>query len=308
VTDLEIGMALPTMAGEIETPGIGGVADAARHVERLGLESVWVPDLVTGDGTPVLEATVALAAAAAATARVGVGFSVLVLPLRPVALTAAQIQTLQHVSGNRVLLGVGSGASSGTPFWQAVGGPTRGRGRRTDAALEVLPQLIAGAPTRLVDQPGQPVVTLAPPAPVPPILVGGGDSDVALRRAATRGDGWFPSLLTPDRLAVGVTKLRELAAERGRPTPNVTVGIHAVLGTDQTARSARDALVRDLMDGPGMSPEQAAMIVVTGSPKQAAERFAAYAAAGADRLVIAPTGRDWMRRCDLVAEANAMLG
>lgn len=122
----------------------------------------------------------------------------------------------------------------------------------------------------------------------------------APRRAATRGDGWFPSPLTPDRLAVGVAKLRELAAEHGRPTPNVTVGIHAVLGTDQAVRSARDALVRELVDGPGMSPEQAATIPVTGSPEQAAERFAAYATAGADRLVIAPTGRDWMRLPGLV--------
>lgn len=307
MADLKVGTALPTMEDEIETLGAGGIGAAAQHVEQLGLESVWVPDFIIGDGTPALESTVALAAAAGATDRVAVGFSVLVLPLRRVAWTAAQIATLQHVSADRVLLGVGSGASPDSPFWRAVGAPARERGRWTDAALEVLPQLIAGNPTRLEYQQDQPVVTLAPSALVPPILVGGGASEVALRRAVTYGDGWFPSLVTPEHLAVGVAKLRKLAAERGRASPSVTVGIHAVLGNDESARSARESLVRDLIDGPGMSPEAAAVIPVTGSPEQAAERFAAYAAAGADRLVIAPTGGDWMRRSELVAEAQTLL-
>lgn len=83
MAELEIGIGLPTM-GEIETLGtVGGIGAAARHVEDLGFESVWAPDLIIGDGTPSLESTVALAAAAAVTDLVHVGFSVLVLPLRP---------------------------------------------------------------------------------------------------------------------------------------------------------------------------------------------------------------------------------
>ncbi len=149
MAEFKIGIGLPTM-GETETLGItGGIRATARHVEELGLDSVGASDLITGDGTPSLESTVALAAAAALTDRVHDGFSVFVLPLRPVAWMAAQIATLQHVSGNRVILEVGSGGFPGTPFWRAAGGPARERGRMTDAALEVLPQLIAGEPTRL---------------------------------------------------------------------------------------------------------------------------------------------------------------
>lgn len=308
MTELAIGATLPTL-GEPGMSGIPDIATAARHFERLGFESVWVPDLIIGDGTGALEATVALAAAAAATERVRVGFSVLVLPARPVAWAAAQIATLQHISGNRVLLGVGSGLSSATPFWRAVGGPRSGRARWTDAALDVLPSLIAGEPTRLEHEPDRPVVTLAPGAPVPPILVGGfRDSDASLRRAAAYGDGWFPSLLTPESLAAGAGKLRRLAAERGRETPGVTLGTHVVLGAGEAARRASDSLISGMVDDHGISPEEAAEIPVTGSPRQAAERFAAYAAAGAERLVIAPNGTDWARQSELVAEAYDLLG
>lgn len=306
MAEIKIGIGLPIM-GELETLGIiGGIGAAARHVEALGLDSVWAPDLIIGDGTPSLESAIALATAAAVTDQIHVGFSVLVLPLRPVAWVAAQIATLQHISGNRVLLGVGSGGFPSTPFWQAAGVPARERGRRTDAALEVLPQLIAGESTRLGHEPNQPVVTLAPGAPVPPILVGG-NSDGAIRRAARYGDGWFPSLIAPDALTSGAAKLRALAAKKGHTTPGITVGGHAMLGNDTAARSARDAFVRGLVANHGMTPEAAAAIPIIGSPEEVAERFAAYAAAGVERLVLGLDCEAWMRQCELIAEAHALL-
>jgi alkanesulfonate monooxygenase SsuD/methylene tetrahydromethanopterin reductase-like flavin-dependent oxidoreductase (luciferase family) len=309
---LEIGIGLPTF-GNRGGPEHLDVGAAARHAEALGLDSVLVADLIIGDGSPALEATVALAAAAASTKRVSLGFGVLALPLRPVAWLASQVQALQHLSGNRVLLGVGSGGLPGTPFWQAVGVPEKDRGRRTDAALRVLARLIAGEPTRLEDQPGQPVVTLAPAAPVPPILVGG-NSETAIRRAAAYGDGWFPSQIAPGTLAVGVARLRELAAERGRLAPAVHVGGLTILdGEDSVAaaRATRAAFVRDLPGDHGISPDEA-MAMVTVSPAEAAERMAAYAEAGADSIGISPgpgsVGQAWMRVCERVAQARDLLG
>src|SRR5689334_8593782 len=106
----------------------------------------------------------------------------MILPLRPVAGVAKQVASLQHVSGGRVILGVGAGGDRHDASWQAVGVPRRERGARTDAALRVLPGLIAGADSA--------EVRLAPAASVPPIVVGG-MSDAALRRTVEFGDGWF---------------------------------------------------------------------------------------------------------------------
>src|SRR5262245_18452946 len=100
-----------------------------RHAEDLGLESVGFPDVLVGDGMPMLEPVVGLAAAAAATEHELLGFSTLVPPIRPLALLSAQLLSLQHLSRIRLMLVVGSGGFFEAPFWQATGLPLGQRGR-----------------------------------------------------------------------------------------------------------------------------------------------------------------------------------
>lgn len=299
---IKVGISLPTMA-DLAPKGFPGIAAGARHVEQAGLDSVSVSDFIMGNGAPALEATVALSAAAAVTTRVDLRFSLLVLPLRNLAWTAAQIGTLQHLSGNRVILGVGSGGAPGTPFWQAVGATAEGRNTRLVRSLELLPGLLAGEETTLPDGTA---VTLAPAVPAPPVLVGG-NSDNAIRRAALHADGWLPSMASPASVARGVAKLREAAEEAGRPAPTTTVWLHAGLGDDESVRSARAAFEKSLVDMYGLTPEEALLVPIGGSPKEAAERFAAYAEAGAGHLDLLVDGGDWERQVELIAEARALL-
>ncbi|MGH3152077.1 MAG: LLM class flavin-dependent oxidoreductase, partial [Streptosporangiaceae bacterium] len=134
----DVGVFLPSMSRRGERPP--DIAAAARHAEDLGLESVWAVDqLIAGTGTPIIDSTVALAAAAAVTSRVRVGFGVMILPLHPVVWVAKQVASLQHISGDRVILGVGAGGDRHEASWAAAGVPRRERGRRTDAALRSLP-------------------------------------------------------------------------------------------------------------------------------------------------------------------------
>jgi alkanesulfonate monooxygenase SsuD/methylene tetrahydromethanopterin reductase-like flavin-dependent oxidoreductase (luciferase family) len=100
----------------------------ARHAEDAGLDGVFVGDHLT-PAVPVPDSTLALAAAAAVTSRVRLGFGVMVLGLRHPAWAARQVATLQQLSGNRVILGVGLGGSAhGAAAWQAVGVPHQERG------------------------------------------------------------------------------------------------------------------------------------------------------------------------------------
>src|ERR1700754_4156352 len=222
MSTIKIGTGLPIAMEELQDADTPPVTEAARRIEELGFESLWVPDLIIGDGTPTLEAALALAAAAAVTERVRIGFSVLVVPLRPAPWLAMQIATLQHLSNGRLLLGVGSGGFPGAPFWQALGIPGPQRGRITDDTLRLLPRLLSGESVQLPH--GGPPLTLAPSAPVPPVLVGCSDS--AFGRVLEFGDGWFPSLISPADLGPAVERLREQAAEQGVRTPTVTVGGH----------------------------------------------------------------------------------
>lgn len=188
---IKIGTTLPTDAAS--------VVQGARDLEEWGFESGWLPDLLIGDGTPGSEPTLALAAAAAVTERIMLGFSVLVVPLRPAPWLAAQVATLQQLSGNRLILGVGIGGFPAAPFWQALGVSGKDRGRRTDAALAALPPLLAGDRVKI----GGAALRLAPSTPMPPVIVGG--SERAFDRVLTHGDGWFPSLISPTDLAPAAT-------------------------------------------------------------------------------------------------------
>lgn len=280
----------------ITLPGFGGDAvEHAQHAEGLGLESVWHGDHLI-PVTPFPDATLVLAAVSATTTRIKLGFGVMVLPLRPVAWAAKQVATLQHLSGDRVLLGVGSGGGAhGEAAWRAVDVSFAQRGRRTDEALAVLPDLVRGKAAALHGA----EVVLAPGATMPPVLVGGGGG-VALRRAARFGDHWYPAFVPLRAVSSGVARLRELAQEHGRPVCGVTVGVSVALG--DVPASVVEHRIRS-MAGYGIGEEQAREVLVTGSVEQARDHFGRLAEAGADRVVAMPFTDDRFRQAELVAEA-----
>lgn len=264
---VQIGVFLPTSRPDIATSGAGEVRASARAAEAGGLESVWANDHLVA-GQPMLDSTVALTTAAAVTDRIRVGFGAMLLALRPTAWAAKEISTLQLLSDGRLLLGVGTGnPAHGEIGWLAAGMPFAERGVRTDRALAVLPELVAGKPARLADGLE---VTLSPGAAVPPVLIAGNGAR-ARQRAAAQGDAWMPIDPGLDRLPGLLRELGELAQRHERPTPAITVV------------------------APALSAE----------PRRAAEELAAYEAAGVERVVLAPTGPDWRRDYAFAAEVRA---
>lgn len=257
---IEIGVILPTSTPDPARPIIGDVRVAARFAEELGLDSVWSTDHLVASA-PILDSTAVLATAAAVTDRITVGFNVMLLSLRPVAWAAKQVTTLQQLSGNRLVLGVGTGnPAHGDVAWRAAGLSYADRGAHTDAALEVLPDLVAGKPVSLGDGLD---VTIAPGSAMPPVVIAG-NSRAARRRAGRFGAGWASIGLTPTEVADGL-------AEIGNP------GVEATIV------------------GPGVGDD----------PKRAAELIAQYAAAGAGRVILAPTGPDWRRDYEFAARVRA---
>ena len=170
------------------------ISGPLRFAEQTGLESVWTTDHLVASA-PMLDSSVVLATAAAVTERITIGYGVMLLALRTPAWAAKQISTLQHVSGNRIALGVGTGnPAHGDIGWRAAGMSFADRGRRTDESLQVLPALVTGQPAALGDGLE---VTLSPGAPMPPVLIAG-DGERAMRRAAAFGEGWISIGLRPE--------------------------------------------------------------------------------------------------------------
>ncbi|MBC6468989.1 LLM class flavin-dependent oxidoreductase [Actinomadura alba] len=297
---MEIGVILPSI-GMQRAQGLD-LPTAARHAEDAGLDGVWHGDHLA-TGTPSLDCAVALAAAAAATERIGIGASVFIPAIRPLVWAAKQIASLQHVSGGRLILGVGSGG--GPAQWAAAGVPYDRRGTRTETALELLPALLAGDRVRLPDEPGRPEVELAPAVAPPPIWVGNASS-VAIRRAARLGDAWFPSLVPPAEIAAGAERLAGLAAEHGRPVPVIATGVAGALGS-RPGVPTREQIATGISGAYGRPIEEVMSLPITGDPHEAAERLAAYRDAGARHIVMGISGGDWRHQCDLLAETRSLL-
>jgi alkanesulfonate monooxygenase SsuD/methylene tetrahydromethanopterin reductase-like flavin-dependent oxidoreductase (luciferase family) len=279
-----IGVFLPTLSDR-GAPVLDPVA-AAVHAESLGFESAWVVDqLIAGSGNAILDSTLVLAGAAAATKRIRLALGVLIVPLREPAWIAKQVATLQHLSHDRVLLGVGVGGDRHGRSWPAVGVPRSERGRRLDAALAVLPDLIAG---NEIDG-----IQLAPAATVPPIVVGG-MADPAVRRAEAH-DGWFLLPMAPD----GVAK-----AARHVTVPVTANQTLAIVG-DETLPPRGD-VVQQMVDPNGLYGVPAEFVdqfLHYGEPDEIAERLQAYGKAGAARIVVTFAAGDWHRQAELLAYA-----
>lgn len=273
------------------------IAALADHVERLGLHGVFIGDHLGGPG-PSLDASLVLATAAAASTRISLGFGVMQPALRHPVWAAKQVATLQHLSGGRVVLGVGVGGGSAQD-WAALRLDHARRGLLTDQALRQLPDLIAGHPTHVG---AAEAFQLAPGADVPLILVGG-NSARARRRAAEHAAGWFPSMITADDLAVGITDLHRRRDELGvhGPVP-VAVGAAALLG-DASSSTAVDGWAAGLARNYGIDPSQAPKFLLTGHPDTAARALARYRDAGAGHVVLGLIDSDWSRQCELIAEA-----
>jgi alkanesulfonate monooxygenase SsuD/methylene tetrahydromethanopterin reductase-like flavin-dependent oxidoreductase (luciferase family) len=302
---MELGVIMPSMSRRDGRPG--DIPAAARHAEDLGFESAWVVDqLVAGTGVPVLDSLTSLAGAAAVTGRIRLGVGVLIAPLRPVTWTAKQVATLQYLSGDRVLLGIGAGGDRHAASWDAAGVPRRERGRRTDEALRRLPDLIAGKPVRLT--PGGEEVTLSPGGTVPPLVIGG-NSDAAARRAGEFGDEWFV-LAGPGDIPRFQAVAAEQAGRFGRPVPALTTSVMVALDGDPSV-PGRDTLVSLLTDPDGMfgiPAAQAPGAYLSGGPSALAGHLGQLAGAGVHRTIIQFVAGDWSRQATLAAEAGSQLG
>lgn len=205
------------------------MADCARAAEDAGVESIWVtdhiaipPDDAEGSGGRYLDTLTTLAWLAGQTRRVKLGSGVLILPYRAALATAKQIATVQELSGNRLVLGVGVGWMDAE--FKAVGVDRTQRGRITDETLAFFNDCFAQDE---VTANGQPFL-FKPRPPKPPILVGGRPPH-ALERAAKYGDGWHPMPRSPQDIADALPRYRELTDAAGKPPGQITVGVRLPL-------------------------------------------------------------------------------
>jgi probable F420-dependent oxidoreductase len=203
------------------------VAEAAGFDQVSLSDHVFYPDKLdssypySDSGRPIFppdtqwpDVWVMTGALAAVTERITFSTHVYVLPARNPFVVAKAVGTAAHLSGGRVLLGVGAGWMR-EEFTQ-LEQPFERRGARMEEQIEVLRTLWRGG---MVEHHGEfydfDRLEMAPVPPRPvPILVGG-HSETALRRAARIGDGWMGVYYGIDELLPIVERLQGYRAEYG---------------------------------------------------------------------------------------------
>jgi alkanesulfonate monooxygenase SsuD/methylene tetrahydromethanopterin reductase-like flavin-dependent oxidoreductase (luciferase family) len=287
---MEIGIGLPATI-----PGVTGeeLTEWARRADRTPLASLGTIDrIVYGNYEPL----VALAAAAAVTDRIKLLTSVLLMPLRlNTALFAKQAATVHHLSGGRLVLGMGIGGREDD--FDVSGASLQTRGRVFDRQLDEMKRIWAGEEKGLAGPVG-------PNLDEPPQLVIGGNVDASFERAAKYGAGWIMGGGTPDQFREGLAKLEVAWSEAGRQgTPRKMALSYYSLGSD--AERNADAYLRDYYAFLG--EDIAGMIA--GSAAKDADTVRQYAAAfeqsGADELIFFPSSSD-PEQVDLLVEAAGL--
>jgi len=233
--------------------------EVATAADRLGYESVWMPEhLVFPESmagspyaaedpsahppvppeTPLYDAFGYLCFLAAQTRQIRLGTNVYLLGLRHPFIAARAIQTLDIVSGGRAEVGVGAGWLRSE--WRAAGFDPATRGKRLDEALTVCRRLWTEESVAHEGEFYRFDAVRFEPKPVqrphPPIHIGG-ESKAALRRAAVLGDGWYGLSHTFDSIGPLLQNLRDITRAEGRNPDQLQITIAAEIhGRDDLRR------------------------------------------------------------------------
>ncbi len=218
------------LGGRGETT-VAGLVARAQELEAAGFHGVWMP---TAFG---FDALTALAVVASHTSRMEIGTAVVpTFPRHPVVM-AQQALTAQSAAEGRFTLGIG--LSHKVMMEDALGIPYEHPAKHMHEYLSVLAPLLRGEAAHFQGDTyrvNTPVTIAAPPVQLLVAALG----PAMLKLAGTFADGTITSWVGPKTLKGHVVPtIAAAAAEAGRPTPRIAVGLPIVLTSDADAARAQ---------------------------------------------------------------------
>lgn len=288
---MDFGMQLATLPAK-------DLLETARNAEAWGYSALYVPDHWVyerqggggiDDAANAWEATTILGAIAAVTSRARIGALVLCNLYRHPATTAQSIATLDHISGGRAFLGIGSGWTKAEFDMMGMEFPDiKPRLRKLAEAVRIIKGLWGEARTSFDGEFYHLKDALIVPKPVqqphPPIMLGGSGKGI-LRIAARDADhvniisdaGRAGTILmsevakvTEDAFKAKIDFVRTEAKAAGRDPDAITFSstIFMPMLTDKEA--AGDEFAKNMGGMLGLSGEQVKRMPMTliGTPEQ----------------------------------------
>jgi probable F420-dependent oxidoreductase len=274
------------------------------RAETLGFHSAWVVEQIVGS-IPSLEPIELMAWAAASTSRIRLGSAVLLTALRDPVHTAKSVTTLDHLSGGRLMVGVGLGGQPAV--YPAFGLKADRRAARFAEGIRVMKRLwteprvsFEGEFFTLTNLPQEPKPVQKPH---PPLWFGAHHPN-ALRRAVELGDGFMGAgSLSTAKFADEVKLLRRLLAEAKRDPAAFPVAKRVYIAVDRDKARAGKRLSEWFGAFYGKA-QMAEEVSVWGPPGECVEALKQVVAAGAGLLMLNPVF-DELEQLELVASEIA---
>jgi len=250
-------------------------AELARDCEAYGFESIWTVEHVVipqphmpypgskdgrmpgGDEVPIPDPLIPLAYAAAITTKLKLSTGVIILPQRHPLYLAKQLATLDLLSNGRLMVGIGSGWMK--EEFDSLQIPFNLRGARTDESIQAMRALWSESPASFHGKHFHFHEVKSYPKPLQkkgiPIHVGG-HSLAAARRAGRFGDGFFPTLTSPEKLNQLFAITREEAKHAGRSPDAIEFSAMAATKPD-SVKALRDiGVTRVIVAPPSSDPDK----------------------------------------------------
>src|SRR5580700_10003489 len=213
--DLKLGLGLGYWAGGPPP----GAAESVKEADQLGFESAWTAEAYGSD------ALIPLAWWGSHTERIKLGTAIVQISARTPAATAMAAMTLDHLSGGRLVLGLGVSGPQVVEGW--YGQPFPRPLARTREYVSIVRQVLAREAPVVSDGPhyplpypggtglGKPLKPIVHPLrkDIPIVLGAEGPKNVAL--AAEIAEGWFPIFFSPAHMGEFSTALDEGFARPG---------------------------------------------------------------------------------------------
>ena len=306
ITKPKFGVAIPTGTEGLMYPvPFASAQDNIRialAAERLGFDSVWGNDHVSTqhyvrgefDRPPNYYAPMlVLAAIAQATSTLKVATAILVTPFRHPVVIAKEAATLDHLSGGRMILGVGIGAYR--EEFEAMYGPAARRmqrGEMLDEALSALQVLWAEEDASFLGKYYQFEHVQSYPKPLQrpvPVYIGGNSAE-GRKRVARWATGWLPAVLSPDEVRAGVAEIRAHAEAIGRDAGPIDIAPQLAVSLGRTHEEAvakfrssqvykhLQSLKRSTLKGQQSGTYEERNLI--GTPDEVREQIARYVDAG----------------------------
>jgi probable F420-dependent oxidoreductase len=271
---VRIGIAL----GSAGVPG--EFAAAVDELERAGVDSLWLPEMVYG---PLVEPFIGMAYALSRTAKLKVGTGVSVLPGRHPVLVAKQLASLAGLAPARVLPVFGLRPARRNER-DLFGVPPGQRAAVFDESLQLLRRLLREETVSLRGEFFTVEGASIGPLPAKPLDIWlGGTAPGALERVGRLADGWLASLITPEEAGLGRAAIETAAAAAGREVEPDHYGISLAVATEGIP-AAMIATVRE------RRPDADPASLVAASWPDARRMIEAYVAQGLSKFVIRPAG------------------